>query len=862
MASVYTNDLRLEEIGSGEQSGTWGDTTNTNLELIAEALSFGTEAITTNADTHTSTVADGAADAARAMYIKYTGTLDSTCTITIGPNTISRVHIIENATSGSQSIIISQGSGANVTIGTGAVKMVYLDGAGSGAAVTDALVDLDLTGTTTIAAANISGDLDVDGTANLDVVDIDGAVDMASTLAVAGVVTANAGVVVDNITIDGTEIDLSSGDFTLDVANNIILDSGDGDFEFRDTGTTFLNLYESSNTAYFYNPNNNADIVFQGKDDNSVITAFTLDMSEAGAATFNSSANFGGAIAVGQSSLSGGSVIADFHTSGSGVGTQLAFANDHNTDKFFVGLAGNTTGNAFLYQQKDANIEFYTNNSLKATLDNNGNLGIGGTPNVYSGYTSLTLNHATNGGILDFEKNGTLVGELFLPDVNTFAVTAVGAKAVSFNTNSAERMRISSAGNIGIGTTSPSDPLVVSDSGASSVTARLINTNADGNPANLRLQKLSGSPADGDYIGMINVSGENSASEEIIFQSIDFISTDVSDGTEDGDIAFRTRGAGTLAEKMRISSNGDVSLNNGGSNTNLRLQNTNSGSGSTDGFLLQHATNAITYVWNYENAATVFGTNSTERMRISSAGLVGIGTTSPSAGLTIEAADGSTSGTVLITATSVASAGIACNASGLNFGADTGGFVFKTGASAADPTDSGTERLSINSSGVIQLGTALTFGGTVNVNANGIGVGESGSSGSYRRMYWNESNNDLRFWNGSNEGIINSSGAFVDASDVNLKKDIADIEYGIDTVKSLKPRKYKMKDTNLEQIGFVAQEMETQVPEIVSTGVNPDGDEQKGIAYGQLTAVLTKALQEAIAKIETLETKVKALEGE
>ena len=62
MASVYTNDLRLEEIGTGEQSGTWGTTTNTNLELIAEAFSFGTEAITTNADTHTTTIADGSTD--------------------------------------------------------------------------------------------------------------------------------------------------------------------------------------------------------------------------------------------------------------------------------------------------------------------------------------------------------------------------------------------------------------------------------------------------------------------------------------------------------------------------------------------------------------------------------------------------------------------------------------------------------------------------------------------------------------------------------------------------------------------------------------------------------------------------------
>ena len=126
MASVYTNDLRLEEIGSGEQSGTWGDTTNTNLELIAEAFSFGTEAITTNADTHTTTIADGATDPGRSIYLKYTGTLDSACTITIGPNTISRVHLIENATSGSQNIIIKQGSGATVTIESGAVKMVYL----------------------------------------------------------------------------------------------------------------------------------------------------------------------------------------------------------------------------------------------------------------------------------------------------------------------------------------------------------------------------------------------------------------------------------------------------------------------------------------------------------------------------------------------------------------------------------------------------------------------------------------------------------------------------------------------------------------------------------------------------------------
>jgi hypothetical protein len=185
--ATYVNDLRLKEIGTGESSGTWGTETNVNLELIGEALSFGTEAITTNADTHTSTVADGSTDPARSMYIKYTGTLDSACTITIAPNTLSRLHFIENGTSGSQNIIISQGSGANVTIPPGDVKVVYLDGAGSGAAVVDAfaslnVVDLkvedDLTVTDDLIVngdIDLEGSIDVNGTANLDVVDIDGA---------------------------------------------------------------------------------------------------------------------------------------------------------------------------------------------------------------------------------------------------------------------------------------------------------------------------------------------------------------------------------------------------------------------------------------------------------------------------------------------------------------------------------------------------------------------------------------------------------------------------------------------------------------------------------------------------------------
>jgi hypothetical protein len=140
--ATYVNDLRLKEIATGDESGTWGTSTNTNLELIAEAFSFGTEAITTNADTHATTIADGSTDPGRSIFLKYTGTLDSACTITIGPNTVSKLWFIENATSGSQNIIIKQGSGATVTIANGQTKAIYSDGAGSGGAMVDAFQDI------------------------------------------------------------------------------------------------------------------------------------------------------------------------------------------------------------------------------------------------------------------------------------------------------------------------------------------------------------------------------------------------------------------------------------------------------------------------------------------------------------------------------------------------------------------------------------------------------------------------------------------------------------------------------------------------------------------------------------------------
>ena len=241
--ATYVNDLRLTEIATGDETGDWGDITNTNLELIAEAFSFGTEAITTNADTHTTTIADGSTDPGRSMFLKYTGTLDSACTITIGPNTVSKLWFIENGTSGSQNIIISSGSGANITIPPGDTKVIYSDGGGSGAAMVDAfaslsVVDLkvqdDLTVTDDLIVngdIDLEGSIDVNGTANLDVVDIDGAVDMATTLTLAGNADFNGDLDVDGTTnLDVVDID---GAVSIDAATTV---GTDNKIQFRDTG--------------------------------------------------------------------------------------------------------------------------------------------------------------------------------------------------------------------------------------------------------------------------------------------------------------------------------------------------------------------------------------------------------------------------------------------------------------------------------------------------------------------------------------------------------------------------------------------------------------------------------------------------
>jgi len=169
MASSFTTNFGFEEITTGEQSGTWGTTTNFNFDILDRITSYKAVALSDSA-TATLTVREASPGEATenlqdGMFrvVKFTGSLAQTCTITIAPNTTTAWFIFENATtdtgsSGPYSLIFTQGSGANITLQNGKNTIVYCDGAGSGAIVYDAVANLQLS-TLQLSTLDATGDI-------------------------------------------------------------------------------------------------------------------------------------------------------------------------------------------------------------------------------------------------------------------------------------------------------------------------------------------------------------------------------------------------------------------------------------------------------------------------------------------------------------------------------------------------------------------------------------------------------------------------------------------------------------------------------------------------------------------------------
>ena len=130
MASSYSTDLKLELMATGENAGTWGDKTNTNLNLVQQAVAGYEEvSIAGGAGTTALTMDDGAISNARNAVLKFTGTITGNRIVTI-PNSIEKVYTLINGTSGAYTVQFKTVSGTGFTFATTEknVALVYADG--------------------------------------------------------------------------------------------------------------------------------------------------------------------------------------------------------------------------------------------------------------------------------------------------------------------------------------------------------------------------------------------------------------------------------------------------------------------------------------------------------------------------------------------------------------------------------------------------------------------------------------------------------------------------------------------------------------------------------------------------------------
>jgi hypothetical protein len=830
--ATYVNDLRLKEIATGDESGTWGTSTNTNLELIAEAFSFGTEAITTNADTHTTTIADGSTDPGRSIFLKYTGTLDSACTITIGPNTVSKMWFIENGTSGSQNIIISQGSGANITIPPGDVKVVYSDGAGSGAAVVDAFASLSVvdlkvqddltvtddmtvggtlgvTGVLTATSLDISGDIDVDGTTNLDVVDIDGAVDMASTLQVDGAITSSAGA---TITIADNSAALTVKSTDADSANGPIIDLIRDSASPADSDSLGMLRFKADNDAgeetIVANIKATVVDVSDGSEDGRLLLQTMIDGTSRNRIEITNTE-----VVVNQSS-----VDSDFRVE-----------SDNFTHAFFV-------------QASD------------------GNVGIGGAsaPAFENGNGLEIRNPSGNGSHLKLTDNASGTGatqgfDLYMFNSQAYIENYENAPTI-FRNNGGESMRIDSGGRVMIAETSNSgysataDDLIVGDNGSSTERGISLGSTAgstirfnDGADAGLieyahsdnsmRLYTAATERMRIDSSGRVGIAQDtpgdfNAAADDLVI------------GNSGGDFGMTIR-TGT-------SSNGSIHFADG-----------TSGDAENEGI--------ITY--DHSDDHMHFSTSASERMRIDSSGNVGIGDNSPDSRLHL---------------TTGSSAILRMQRSNNIFGFESGstasgGYgLYDYAASAYD--------LYLKA-GSIMVGTTTPVGkahfSQSGLDSDVLQLTNSNSTRSFgQRITFSTDHNDTtskflvykgnttdRLVIYSNGNIQNTNNSYGALSDEKLKENIVDATDKLEDLKQVKIRNYNFIGEDKNQIGVIAQELETIFPSMVEDIQDQDAEgnlletSTKSVKYSVFVPILIKAIQEQQTIIDDLKTRIETLEG-
>ena len=414
--------------------------------------------------------------------------------------------------------------------------------------------------------------------------------------------------------------------------------------------------------------------------------------------------------------------------------------------------------------------------------------------------------------------------------------------SMRLHTNATEKLRIDSSGKVLIGTTTASNYadrlLTVGNTSHTSPTIELRSA-TNGQPGLAFSDSTAGDA--NSYRGTIEY---NHTSNYMMFRT---------DAVE----RLRIDSSGRLLIGTTAGAAGRVvhASNSGGNSAYFHSTNGSTGTGSQDGIVMGmgDATNA--YFWNYESGNMVFATSATERMRITSGGNIQITDPNNSTGVKSKISFVSESPhqdeVAYIGFNRTATSGAPCD------------IVFNTG------TASGTyERMRIDSSGSV----------VINDNS-AIGVGKLSFA------FYGQTENGLVIqstWNGNNASYVvikNHSGttigsitasttatSFNTSSDYRLKENVVDITNGITRVKQLSPKRFNfIDDADTTVDGFLAHEAQTVVPEAV-TGTHNEVDDDGNavmqcIDQTKLVPLLTAALQEAIAEIESLKARVATLEG-
>jgi len=266
------SNLGIKLIGTGEESGTWGTSTNTNMELLDQAISGYVSHALSDANA-TLAISDGSSSTARNKYINFTGTLSAERTITLSPNDLEKTWYVKNATTGGFSLVFKQGSsGTTVTVPNGITAMIFSDGLGAtngnikngiGTLLTEGVIP-DADNTRDLGSAtNEWKDLYIDGIAYLDQVDIDsGTIDGVDV----GSNAPATNLTVDNVNINGNDIQSTTNQLafvTGGSAERIRIDSSGNIFyggrtttsattnatSFLDTDTTYKS-FQGSGTPH------------------------------------------------------------------------------------------------------------------------------------------------------------------------------------------------------------------------------------------------------------------------------------------------------------------------------------------------------------------------------------------------------------------------------------------------------------------------------------------------------------------------------------------------------------------------------------------------------------------------------------